>query len=410
MPRSQEAKRERVEQRVRAKLALLAFPWLPMSHQEYPGATKLSEDEWVEYRERREWHLGLSDYDAGWARPTGKTAEEVWTLLTPHLDFELEDIVPTAQYLTGAERRELEITAKQALVVVLDAFVYAEKITYNEVLDAVVTRWSDNFRHAPEAFWVRHLRRTTWTATRRDLIRNGVRLGAIWNRVIKWSTPKKISRVNTGRVLKDASANPLFSVHELYAGPTHRNYRIDPKPGSLLTAFEDCLLNDKVYQQRRPAKSRILFADDETPPRTIRRDVVAERASKVAVIGEASERALALLEQTRLQVNVEEIRADYDRATAAIQKMSGAARPIRERVTTLVLPVMQALHRRKSPVLIKTGYERAVNRRFHPTSFWPVGVSGKTSIWDEPMRRRCARGGSATATEWNSSAWTCRPR
>lgn len=104
----------------------------------------------------------------------------------------------TAAYLHSTEHAEFVLTAKRALVVVLNEFVTAARrhrmVTLNHVFDALAARWSPTYRDVIEegrASQVRDMRRETAIASRRDLVRSGVRLDAIWRFVVgRWSDAK----------------------------------------------------------------------------------------------------------------------------------------------------------------------------------------------------------------------------
>lgn len=109
----------------------------------------LSKEERERYREHVAAHPD-PEYHGGWYRPTQKTAEAVWELLAPRLRLKLDDLL-----LSPAIRLpDDKLTAKQALVVAVDAVVLAGQqgrmLTTNTVFDALARHWSDHYRWAIE--------------------------------------------------------------------------------------------------------------------------------------------------------------------------------------------------------------------------------------------------------------------
>jgi hypothetical protein len=97
---------------------------LPMSYR--VDSAKLSVEEWYEYRARCARHREqFLEYDAGWQRPGTHAAETIWQRLAQY-GPQLKTLTPS--FVDGAapgERHELELTAKRALVVVLDCVIRA---------------------------------------------------------------------------------------------------------------------------------------------------------------------------------------------------------------------------------------------------------------------------------------------
>lgn len=296
-------RRNRFARAVQERVAGLTAPWLPMPYVE--SSAKLGFDEWLEYRERRARHLALCpDYDAGWKRPTPQTAEAVWDLLAPALNIKLEDLFPPfppVRDLLPDERHERAVTAKQALLVVLDRLVRAGRqrrtLTLNPVFDALAVRWSDHFRRARKesgAFQVRDMKLETAKASRRDLLRAEIRLDALW-------------RVAVGRWSAEDGGNPLYYVKQLLYG----GYQVFLKePSRELDQFERLVRSDPSY---RPHDSgwRLLRAEAPLPPREPRQEVCAERAYNVVCLGPRSERLLDAQAQVHLMFNAEAFRDDY---------------------------------------------------------------------------------------------------
>jgi hypothetical protein len=147
---------------------------LPMEPREKPSL-----DEWLEFRDRRDFHHQNyyqqtgRDYAAGWRRPSPKTASRVWRLLAPAMDLRLGAFMPPAyilDHLTADQRAEVELTVRQALVITLDYAVRVGRqrywisrereivgddrvrkvrralVTKTGLFDQLAERWSDNYR------------------------------------------------------------------------------------------------------------------------------------------------------------------------------------------------------------------------------------------------------------------------
>src|SRR5437016_5384728 len=160
---------------------------LPMP---FTGERKLSRVEWDEYRLRRARHgQQYPDYAPGWKRPTPETADKVWQRFARDFGAKLDALLPKLR-LSADEHDEAEVTAKQAFTVALDAAVLAGErgamLTQNGVFDALALRWSDHYRMARErgpAAISYDMKVETVRAAWRDLLRNGVRLDALYDRI-----------------------------------------------------------------------------------------------------------------------------------------------------------------------------------------------------------------------------------
>ena len=364
---------------------------------------------------RSEWdaYAPVREQEGEWGRPTPGTAEEIWRLVGAN--EKLGAII--APPYPFANPVYLETVAKQALVVVLDAFVRAgrqhARISRAQVLDALALRWSRTFwavKNRSGARGVRFMRRETPGLVNRDLLHAGIQFGKLWT----FATACTV--LYDAKKLTFSSYQPAFQVDD-----------------SRTLAFERLVLGDASYRGYEGA-ARVLLAGDADPAPTIRQKVVAEVPYNTAETGHGSARVFALMNAVRLQVDVDEVRRDYEAARRERQairlrlrerrvdpaqkhritkwvegrglrrwtsgrdrqigmKSVGEQEAIRADVQdydrasaleALLHPVLLQLESQETPVLIKTGTQRAVNRRWHPTTFWPVGVSGKPSIWDEP--------------------------
>jgi hypothetical protein len=364
---------------------------------------------------RTEWdaYAPVREQDAEWGRPTPGTADEVWRVVGANA--KLDAIIgPPYPFVDPVY---LETVAKRALVVILDTFVRAgrqhTRVSRAQALDALAQRWSRTFwaaRNRSGARGVRFMRRETPGLVNRDLLHAGIQFEKLWTfatgcRVLYGATKVAFS-----------SYQPAIQVDDACA-----------------LAFERLVLADTSYRGYEGA-ARVLLAGDADPAPTVRQKVVAEVPYNVAETGHGSARVFALMNAVRLQIDVDEVRRDYE---AAKRERQAIRRRLRERrvdpaqkhritkwvegrglrrwtsgrdrqigmkpvgeqeairadvqdydrasaLEALLHPVLLQLESQKAPVLIKTGTQRAVNRRWHPTTFWPVGVSGKPSIWDEP--------------------------
>src|SRR5262249_29237234 len=217
------------------------------------------------------------------------TSAAVWRALAPAR--RLDPFLPRFT-LDPEEHAALRLVVQQALVVVLDTVVRAGRrrrsLTLNDLFDAVAPQWSDHSRLAREeqrAQWVRDMTRNTAVACRRDLLRVGIRLDALW------------------RVA--ASPTPLYVLHrtlERRPGLTRTLYRVRLIDGQALDEFEALVHNDPSYEPREERK-RVLFDADPMPAWTPRREVCAEHPYNVVELGPRSHALLATMGQSRLLFN-----------------------------------------------------------------------------------------------------------
>src|SRR5262245_40557820 len=120
-------RRDRVKHAVEGKLAALAKdpnrpPWLPMPCRSSARLSKLTEEEWYEYRRRRALHAAEHPaYEAGFHRPTPETAADVWQTLG--LEGVDNFLPPFAR--SDEEKDAAGLVVRQATVVILDTIVRA---------------------------------------------------------------------------------------------------------------------------------------------------------------------------------------------------------------------------------------------------------------------------------------------
>src|SRR5262245_37497730 len=115
--------------------------------------------------------------------PSPVTAEAVWALVNPVLDVDLADLCGR-----GPDRAAAELTAKQALVVGLDAAVVAgrdrQRWTINRAFDALAKVWSPTFRGARATrSW--DMSAETVKTDRRELTAAGGKFDVLWLRVLR---------------------------------------------------------------------------------------------------------------------------------------------------------------------------------------------------------------------------------
>src|SRR6266566_4631463 len=101
--------------------------------------------------EERRAYRARAGSDKAWGRPHEIVARVVWTILEPHLPCTLDDLLPTWK-LDGNDYDQAVLTAKQSLVVALDAAITAgdrgAMLTKNLLFDALAQRWSPQYRRA----------------------------------------------------------------------------------------------------------------------------------------------------------------------------------------------------------------------------------------------------------------------
>jgi len=274
--------------------------WLPWSHRSAAKSDTLSFEEWKEYRLRRALHHDqFPDYERGWRRPTAPTATETWTLLKSRLNLQVRELAP-ASYVRcldeDNDRRALDVTTRQALLVVLDHFLTMGRrrriVTLNSVFDALADRWSDHYRHAQKNGRVvaYDMKKDTVESSRRDLLRNGISVEALWQKATK--------------------PNVLYETeHILDAG-----YEVTIRDNtSLLAEFDKVVLRDSSYRRSTVDTSSVLRWDAPFPTRPARREICAERAYNEVLLGSRAEKLLAAQESARVFFNVPGFLADYER-------------------------------------------------------------------------------------------------
>jgi hypothetical protein len=409
---------------------------------------RLTPDEWRAHRTS----------DDGRGRPTPTTADHTWKLLTaadPMLD--ISAILPPASFvrrLRVPEQAALTLTAKQALVVVIATAVAVARrvpLTFNPVLDAVARRWSETHRAAPVARRVHEMGKTAFTVVR-EVLQAGIRLDALHNLAVSgpWSHRRYQISADGTRIWGPLPPNPLYWTERL----PRAGYVIHLHPAA--AEFSSWLFDDDPYWEiEPPSPRRVYFDGTELPPREHKQEVVAEWAYDVAPRGVATVRTYSIMEATRLQLDVEELRRDHeeaeaerDRAAEALaehrvsadatfkkreqgkserdwqliaisQRDAELAREMKSQATiydraasavNLLTPVLAQIekYQRKhptAPVVIQTQMYRASHGRFYPRSFWPFESTTRTTPWGQPTRPRWFKDRHGrNLEEWDVSA------
>ena len=218
--------------------------------------------------------------DAAQVAPCGApepiTASDVWQLLQPPREerdgsLELADLcTPLLRQLSGAEREVAETTAKQALVVVLDAAVRAgrdRRPLYSiAIFDALAERWSPTYRAARPARRSNDMLEATLKLAKRELVERGVNRKALW------------------RFIRDG-VQGLFEAHRI-GGRGHtrgRSVGLTPRH-TVFREFERLVDTDKSY--RRPQEEKhLLLAHEPTPPLRIAKKVAGQREHDIIEVG-----------------------------------------------------------------------------------------------------------------------------
>jgi len=273
-------------------------------------------------------------------------------------------------------------------------------LTINSIFDALAARWSDRYREVreegrAEVSWDMSLLTIRWSW--RDLLRNGIRLDALWQTVGPgcpglYTTSRVSTRGRTVRVNREATL--------------YRAYR--------------------ATNPRGAGDSRLLLADAEAPALVADRQVADERAYNVVVAGARSRDLISRLEAARLWVRVPSVVEDFDRLTAMatalrerIQReydFDVATSPAKPRVPGKRsarqwamkhlkhrnVPTVKALVEQwdtasgqwkqlegikdqlvpldREDVEIKSSFYKIVNRRYQAAHFWPAEVVGKDIV------------------------------
>jgi hypothetical protein len=241
--------------------------------------------------------------------PSAATAEAVWALVKPVLDVDLAKLCGPGPDLAAAE-----LTAKQALVVGLEAAVVAgrdrERWTINRAFDALAKVWSPTFRKAGTRK-SRDMRRETVKTARRELSTAGVKFDELWLGVLREGLPG-IYRA------------------QLIGGRDHaQGRRVVLAPNRDRATYEQLIASERLARKgyrRRPERRRLLLAQHQTPTARVARKVAGESEYNVAEIGEKSKRVIEILEGTRLFLAVSEVRYDLRALKARFREHPWPAR------------------------------------------------------------------------------------
>lgn len=341
------------------------------------------------------------DYPKGWHQPTTRTAEAVWSLLSGALKLTIDDLLPPGELLPE-DWPEVELTAKKALTIAIDAAISAGErgrmLTVNLIFDALARCWSLTYRETIEkgpATISYDMRVETVRKSGRELLMSDVRIDRLWP--IIYRGHGKLYRTNR---------------------KPKRGYHVHIDPGAkLYTEFLRIIEDDPDYQ-RQTSRMRLLPADDPLPPRRIARKVAGETAYNLVESGRRSLQVMEQLEAARLYLDVPALLEEADRLERALEdrkaariaeyarlrRHPGRTKPTRQRpkkTRERLSELWQAEHAAKGHfaqlraireqardleaaggakddlIEIKTRVFRTLNRRYHAANFWPAEVTGK---------------------------------
>jgi hypothetical protein len=371
--------------------------------------------------------------------PSDATARAVWDLVTlalvsfptgggrrvTHRPRKLVDIgsslLPRS---TGQDLKDIETTAMQALTVALDACVCAGRdrqlLYINTVFNALAERWSPTFR-AANATTMWEMKETTVTTSRRELLEAGVDLDRIW----------------------PAVCDGVGGLYEtgLVGGPVHaQGRRVTLLPRAETSRKYERIIQRDMDYHRRPEAVRLLLAHEDTPPLKIDKETVAEQDYDVVHVGEPTKRVVQILEDTRLFLDVRQVRKDaaalerdvrahpwrrmhdawvkrakrnvrdpadfqveYKAFLATNQALKHAYHSLigRRDVAVAVRHQIRRAHEHvdsRGHLEIKTAYSKTRNRRFQPQTFWPTEVSSEEDT-ERTLVSPAREGGEVTVDE-----------
>lgn len=297
--------RREVQERLRQVAAHSSL--LPMPY--HCDGSRISAAEWEEYHQRAAlYHKAMPHIRRMVGRPSIKTAEAVWNLLSPYMADMQEkfDHLITNGYgwLTEDEKNELEVIAKQALLIVLHTFIVAgeahKNVTYNMLFDALCRKFSDHHR-CSLASSVRDMRKETVWMCQRDLLRNGIDPHKYWRLTLNWS------QASTGH-------NPLFSIEKKAYSGKGQVIRVIPIESAVRTEIENILSKDTQYVSPHIKGIRACFINTELPRRPIKYEMCAEAPYNLVPLGEKSDKLLRLQSEACLWFDTGAFNKDYREA------------------------------------------------------------------------------------------------
>jgi len=317
-------------------------------------------------------------------------------------------MLPAIQ-LSSIERQSVTLTIQQAIVVALTSAVLAgesgQMLTTNRIFDALAAAWSDHYRAAVEggcATCSYEMRAETVRASWRDLLRNGLDLTAIWQRI-------------------RSGCRGLYTTERI----PERGYCIALNVGTAALAE---LRAATAGYRRVVIPSRLLLAEEPVPRRPIVQDTAAEWHYNVVTVGERSARLIDQMEEARVFLDVPEFLKTADRldqeaheiqarllseykvdVTKSAYRPRGAGRRsafqwgmrhLRQRDVPVVKALVEQYRRatghlaqitsvyeqvyahagRTELLEIRSGMTKGVNRRYVPRHFWPLEVTGKDDL------------------------------
>jgi hypothetical protein len=308
MPRP---RRDEISIEISRELANISNPFdmLPMPHKtDGTKGSKVSCREWEEYRQRNERYQCVDlNYSRQFSRPSRNTVTDVWKLLVLHIPDKFERMCPDYGWLTAEEKLELEYVSRQALIIVLDAFVIfglnRRNISYNTVFDALCRKYSDHYRWSI-AKAARDMREDTIKKCRRDLLLNGIDANKLWDLVVaEWSN------------------NPLFNIDRLFTGKGEYLHVILDESSMVLKEFQETVGADLQYARTRSPGINALFAHEKFASNFLKHEICAEVLYNEAKLGSRSERLLQLQHQASLLLDVDAFNDDYHSACIKEEKL-----------------------------------------------------------------------------------------
>jgi hypothetical protein len=247
---------------------------------------------------------------AGARLPRPATAVAVWRLVRRPMRLRrIGDLASTARGLSPGVRAALKVRALQSLAIALDCAVQAGRsgrsLTTNLFVEALAARWSPIYRRTRDTWGsgrLQDFKPSTVRDVREELVGQGVAYYKLW-KAIRGGVPglyeTSAPRKNRGRAVYLDGDNDL--------------------PFPLLADFDRVLDGDPRYQRGADGGSRLLLAEDESPPRKIAQRVAGERPYDIMHIGTPTENVLRRLEAARVFLRVPALLYDIEAAESNLR-------------------------------------------------------------------------------------------
>ncbi|HKW90894.1 MAG TPA: hypothetical protein VJX92_03280 [Methylomirabilota bacterium] len=404
-----------------------------------PKLTQAEMDEYRErQRQHYEQH---PDYEAGWHRPSKAVAEAVWNRLAKKFDIKLADLLPADLFGEGRSEVELRLKQAFTVTVgaAVEAAERGNLLTTNVVFDALAQHWSDNYRAEIERGPAKisyDMRAETIKAAWRDLLRNGIRLEAFSRMAQRgcpglYVTKRQRGRGHAGSYSTRAVPGRLLTWFQEATG------EIKPAPSRLLLADEK-LPEPEIVQRVAGGRPYLVVTPGERSRAVIRKleaarfylDIGAFRKTLTRLQEERDEANVRAWDDFKLDVeklataSARQNRARLRCAACAklrkethdprrlcpahkarwlplrslLQVKLGSVHPknreaafqeYKRYVKALgqihqLEQIETRLHKLEADgrikdglVQIRSGFRQIMTRRYHPTHFWPLEVTGK---------------------------------